>query len=673
MGKFMDEFKDQLKQTADESLKEYLASYKTKLNGIEESNDKLMQKCIQDYHTQRETFTIEMETAITKKLAAARIEFEKKLQNIEHDLFKDTKSAYQQIVAAADELKNKQKSFDTAKRKWNKDDVRIAEYLGISVANIECNDDDEKAANLALSQIADTLHDADPIEIKIDDRTFLTTRGTLTQVKDSFIAKLFGAHHDMMHRDASSAYHLNCNPDTFAMVLNILRDKGKLSKQFQMTHSLYAALLQFEIIDTFFPNFDATTLQLTDKLVTVAPTTAAVAPDEYKIVFKSYRSTTHKSNYFCWNKPIVSSPESKEDDEKYWKLINEDEFEFVTAGWYRVVFRGCTYYSAASYCCIYINGSATAYSNNCAYSGTNYKSFNFNELIEFKVGDKLKVYASQQPYNEEQSSYLCIEKIPEMVVPYIGIYRSSASSDNYREWNTTIKNSDRYSVTNGNKNVQLQKGGLYRVSSRVHSHYSSGGQQYMYLYEYRNGGCHQHMSAKGTGTTGNKCHVFDEICALKKDDYLQMYDGGYGTVSNAAYDSFQIEYLPFTDVYGVWRSNSVYSTYQRKWDCEYWCNEKLYKLDSNQSQITVQQDGYYRISSHITHSSGANVAAYSALYIKGSQYAIARYGAAGATYQHTTSIQEIVQLKKGDTFYVYTSNAYNSKDYNTLFVEKLST
>eukprot|EP00483_Globobulimina_turgida_P012214 UN12236 len=188
----------------------------------------------------------------------------------------------------------------------------------------------------------------------------------------------------------------------------------------------------------------------------------------------------------------------------------------------------------------------------------------------------------------------------------------------------------------------------------------------MYLYEYRNGGAHNHMSAKGTGTTNYQEHMFDEICSLKQADYLSMYDGGYLTASDANYDCFQIEYLPVTDVYGVWKSASVVSTYQRAWDHTYWCADMLYSLNNTKNVIEIKQDGNYRISSHITQSTTSSQAGYSALYVNNSQYCIARYGAHGSTYQHTTTIQEIVKLKKGDKIYIYVyPTPHNARDYNS--------
>merc|ERR1719167_1463988 len=98
------------------------------------------------------------------------------------------------------------------------------------VKSVNENEEDTKEAGSALKENAKDLKDSDLVVVKIDDRTFNTTRGTLTQVKGSFIAKLFGAHHDMM----------NCNADTFAQVLDVLRYRGAVPRDFKMTHSLYS-------------------------------------------------------------------------------------------------------------------------------------------------------------------------------------------------------------------------------------------------------------------------------------------------------------------------------------------------------------------------------------------------------------------------------------------------
>ena len=54
--------------------------------------------------------------------------------------------------------------------------------------------DEEEPANNAEERQILQVSDNDFITIKIDDKVFRTTRGTMTQVPESFIAKLFGPH-----------------------------------------------------------------------------------------------------------------------------------------------------------------------------------------------------------------------------------------------------------------------------------------------------------------------------------------------------------------------------------------------------------------------------------------------------------------------------------------------
>eukprot|EP01084_Bolivina_argentea_P316420 548473_1 len=660
VDKFMQEFQNKLQKITEEILAEYLETYKLQIIEANKSNDRLLSESVESYHKQIEELVSKMNITINQKLTDAKRNFERKLQQIDDDLFNNANSLYQNILSNAKTLQQKQKCFDEQRRKWNRDDKRIADYLGIPIHTFYANDD-EKKAEFALMKNKENISDSDHIIIKIDDKIFHTTRYTLTQVKESFLSKLFGAHHDMMYRDNQGAYYLNCNPNTFAQVLDILRNKGSVSKDFVITHKLHAMLLQFGIVNQFFPSFDVSMINVANK-----------NKMDCNPVFKSYRSTAVKNTYFvCWNVELLSSVERKEDDKKYWKINrdNDSEIEFAETGYYRIVFRTCIYYSSHGYAQLRINTNYKAYAYNYGYSSNNYKSYNFNEIIEIKTGDKLSFYVYPAPYTEQESSYLCIERISDSILPLIAIFKSSSTNANYRIWNNAIKISDKVNVST-NK-ITIQKGGLYRISSRVHSNYS-GGVQYMYLCEYRNGSCNYIMSAKGTGTCGYQCHVFDEICNLKHDDYLMMYDGAHGTVNDINYQCFQIEYLPIRNVYGVWKSSSVVLTYQRVWDYEYWNNDMLFSLNNTKNVITIKQDGIYRVASHITQNTNSNQGGYSAWYINNSQYCLARYGACGSTYQHTTTIQEIVKFTKGDTFYVYVyPTPYNNKDYNSLYIERL--
>ena len=146
--------------------------------------------------------------------------------------------------------------------------------------------DEEPAAGRGKE--LEKISDEDFITIKVDDRTFRTYRGTLTQVKGSFIQKLFGPHHDMMHRDDDGVYYLNCNPDVFGEVLDILRKRGAMAADFKMTPKLYAALKEYGILKEFFPKFKFSDLSLgIDSKQAL----------DYHVVFQSWRSTANNSTY----------------------------------------------------------------------------------------------------------------------------------------------------------------------------------------------------------------------------------------------------------------------------------------------------------------------------------------------------------------------------------------
>ncbi len=505
----------------------------------------------------------------------------------------------------------------------------------------------------------------------MDERTFRTYRKTLTQVKGSKIAKLFSGQCEdkrlIPHHDKSNmVYTVNCNATTFAQILEVLRTEG--AAHIEMTSELVAAMLEFGILKTFYSTLDPETL------TTGGPQVFSRNKKEFHVVFEAYRSTENNSYYPKWNKQILASVEQKEDKMEYWQLNPQDNSEimFLQTGYYRVTFRCAQNYSSHSYAQIYIDGTAYDFSRRYAASANNIRSYNFNEVRQFTEGQKLRFYVYPAcAYAEEQSTYLCIEKIPDKILPGVAVWKSSASNGHYRQWNNAIKASDRYKLQSSNKQIVMNKGGLYRVSVRAHSNYTSAASQYMYLYENRNGTNHNHISFQSSSSTNYLCHMFDEILISKQNDYIHVYDGGYGTASNANYDCIQIQHIPFSDVIGVWKSASVVSTYQRAWDYEYWCNESLYSLSNTKNVIEFKQAGNYRISCNTTQYQGSNVQGYSALYINNTQYCLSRMGCYGGTYYHTTSIQEIVKLKKGDKIYIYSSNPYNSKDYNSLFIEKL--
>eukprot|EP01083_Nonionella_stella_P209453 759241_1 len=160
---------------------------------------------------------------------------------------------------------------------------------------------------------------------------------------------------------------------------------------------------------------------------------------------------------------------------------------FLKTGYYRITFRFAINHSSHAYVQMYIDGSAKDMCYRYAASANNIRSYYFNDIRQFTEGQKLKFYVSTATmYAEEQSTYLCIERIPENILPSVGIWQSSTSSSNYRCWNNALKTSDRYTIKSS-YNLSVNRGGLYRVSARVHTNHSAAGNRYMYMYEYRNG------------------------------------------------------------------------------------------------------------------------------------------------------------------------------------------
>ena len=107
---------------------------------------------------------------------------------------------------------------DEKEEKDEKDEKKDDDEKALSL------DHDEEETNGNKNKPKEKISDEDFITIKVDDRTFRTYRGTLTQVKGSFIAKLFGAHQHVIHKDNDCVYYLNYNPDTFTVSLDFQND-----------------------------------------------------------------------------------------------------------------------------------------------------------------------------------------------------------------------------------------------------------------------------------------------------------------------------------------------------------------------------------------------------------------------------------------------------------------
>ena len=121
--------------------------------------------------------------------------------------------------------------FAQKQKEWNVADRRLASKFGIrdaetmlpfendttvTTSNPDDNDDSKESPS------ARYIGSSDFIEIKIDDQTFVTRRGTLTQVKGSVLETLFDAQIGRLEPDNNGVYYLDANPDAFKQVEFIL-------------------------------------------------------------------------------------------------------------------------------------------------------------------------------------------------------------------------------------------------------------------------------------------------------------------------------------------------------------------------------------------------------------------------------------------------------------------
>eukprot|EP01084_Bolivina_argentea_P115975 206152_1 len=359
MTSILSQFKDKLVKESEVSLLQHLKQYKEELGKLGEANKKLFDETMKDYRVKRDklnntlTSTVNKmvsnnETKINKKIADVTNDMETRLAKIDDELFIQPNTLYQKILNATKELKNQREAFTKERKLWTADDKRCAAWLGISYEiNDDSKDDDSKDDEVPANNSSKDnepqpeISDDDFIVVKVDDRTFRTYRGTLTQINGSFIAKLFGPHSHLIHRDLDGSYCLNCNADVFEQVLKILRKRGTVPVDFKMTHTLYAALMEYGILEAFFPVFNPSELGLSN---------IKNAKQIYHVVFESWRSTSWESNYIRWNVKHLSNVkvDSSDDDEKndekddekddekkdtpditYWKLNPNDNSELI--------------------------------------------------------------------------------------------------------------------------------------------------------------------------------------------------------------------------------------------------------------------------------------------------------------------------------------------------------
>ena len=214
---------------------------------------------------------------------------------------------------------------------------------------------------------------------------------------------------------------------------------------------------------------------------------------------------------------------------------------------------------------------------------------------------------------------------------------------------------------------------MYRISGRLHANYTSAGTQNICEENYSGviGTTRYIYNYQSNHSSGYECHMFDNLVHMdgQKQSYFRFYgNSSYSQPSSAQFDEICASPVLFTDYVGCWRSGAAADNYKR-WNFEEYGNPRLYNVIEDGKRIEVKQNGYYRISASIaTYFNGA---AQAILYINGNQYCISIMGAYGTTYYSTHFINEIVRLDSGDKIGFFVNGSYDSRDYNSLFMEKL--
>ena len=227
-------------------------------------------------------------------------------------------------------------------------------------------------------------------------------------------------------------------------------------------------------------------------------------------------------------------------------------------GWYRLVLRIVIHTNSGHHVTIMINGSHKYYCYHYGYSRNYYKTYNFNEIINFNKNDKIKIYASKAAYCEPTSSYLCLETIPSDLLSEIGVYNSTTSSSNYRVWNNAVKSCDNY-ISNSYQ-LKFKKSGLYRISARVHTQKSTV-QQPVYMTISQNNGNQTkkiyNYQSYPSSAASYRCFNFEDIVQISStSDFIAIYDQGYGSSNIASYESLSIEPIISSGIIGSWHSSS---------------------------------------------------------------------------------------------------------------------
>eukprot|EP01084_Bolivina_argentea_P229143 386817_1 len=424
IGKFQKEFEPK--------MNEVILKCQNDLDGI-----------VNKYNEKRKKIADKMDDNLNRqandRMTELRTKLDLEVGKIEKELFNDPKSLLKQITEERKKLEYQRQTMKEETKNWGSNEKKIAKYLGFghfednksNENNIQSPPLKKRKLNSQNAQAIKGLDEDDELEdnhnkkecnqrgedwitINVDGRIFGTYRSTLTQVKGSILALMFGMRSDMVHSDSNGVYYLDRNSSIFATVLEILRRRGVMPSNFELTPELQAELMELGLYKAFFRD------EFEQQALLLGASNEGIG----KLCFQTFRSkSSSSSNYIKWDiKGLQSGKVST-----YFQINHIDKSEIIikTAGWYRLVSRIVINTDTGSYAAIVVNGDNKHYNYNSGYSSQYYKSYNFNEILKFKKGDKIKIYTSHTAYAEETSSYLCLETIPSNILPQIGVYKST--------------------------------------------------------------------------------------------------------------------------------------------------------------------------------------------------------------------------------------------------------
>ena len=212
---------------------------------------------------------------------------------------------------------------------------------------------------------------------------------------------------------------------------------------------VYHELENFGLFDTFFPTTSLSNMLAIQHSIDNDSDEKGDGISEKDAIthFISFRSNSFNSstNMINWDynngRPFLQSGETINTMVEI-DSSNRDlsKIKILKTGWYRIMMRVVASISSSYYVRLMVNGSVKKYcyqSNN----GTTYdKTFYINDVMELQANNYIQFYSNiATKANCAKGSYLCIERIPPAMQDKLGIWQSSSSTSNYRQWNASVK------------------------------------------------------------------------------------------------------------------------------------------------------------------------------------------------------------------------------------------